>query len=102
MDVKATHTKHYISFVEHPNLLASQGFPPGWNFSSGELFLELFVHYYKRLTCCAKIAAPKVLHGLLAAGTDIWVCELSRKTLGQSYVPATVSVAHLLLAISNT
>ncbi|KAI0298890.1 glycosyltransferase family 22 protein [Russula brevipes] len=35
------------------------------------------------------IALPKVLHGLLAAGTDIWVRELSRKTLGQRYVPAT-------------
>ena len=46
-----------------------------------------------RLTHGKKIAAPKVLHGLMAAGTDIWVQELSRKTLGQSHVPATVSVA---------
>jgi hypothetical protein len=38
----------------------------------------------------------------MAAGTDIWVRELSRKALGQSYVPATVSLAYLLLAISNT
>jgi len=30
----------------------------------------------------------------MAAGTDVWVRELSRKTLGQSYVPATVSVSH--------
>ncbi|KAI0280018.1 glycosyltransferase family 22 protein [Russula aff. rugulosa BPL654] len=36
------------------------------------------------------IAAPKVLHGLMAAGTDIWIQELSRKTLGQSYVPITL------------
>jgi hypothetical protein len=38
MDVKATYTKHYIPRVEHPNLLATQSFPPGWNFSSGALF----------------------------------------------------------------
>lgn len=31
------------------------------------------------------------MHGLLAAGTDISVRELARKTLGQRYVPATVS-----------
>ena len=31
------------------------------------------------------------MHGLLAAGTDIWVREVARKTLGQRYVPATVS-----------
>jgi hypothetical protein len=30
------------------------------------------------------------MHGLLAAGTDIWVREVARKTLGQRYVPATV------------
>lgn len=57
---------------------------------------------YSRLTHGEKIAAPKVLHGLMAAGTDIWVRELSRRTLGQSYVPATVSVDHLLRAISYT
>jgi hypothetical protein len=61
-----------------------------------------FSDYPNRLTHGAKVAAPKVLHGLMAAGTDIWVRELSRKTLGQSYVPATVSVDYLLLAISNT
>ena len=56
---------------------------------------------HSRLTHETKIAAPKVLHGLMAAGTDIWVWELSRRTLGQSHVPATVSVDHLLRAISN-
>ncbi|KAI0306813.1 glycosyltransferase family 22 protein [Multifurca ochricompacta] len=35
------------------------------------------------------IAAPKVIHGILAAGTDIWVREIARKTLGPRYVPAT-------------
>jgi hypothetical protein len=30
------------------------------------------------------------MHGFLAAGTDIWVRELARKTFGQRYVPATV------------
>ena len=54
-----------------------------------------------RLTRGTKIAAPKVLHGLMAAGTDIWVWELSRRTLGQSHVPATVRVDHLFRAISD-
>jgi hypothetical protein len=43
-----------------------------------------------------KTAVPKVLYGLMAAGTDICVRELSRKTRkGQSYVPAIVSVSYL-------
>jgi GPI mannosyltransferase 3 len=42
-----------------------------------------------------KVVAPKVLHGLLASGTDIWARELSRKTLGLRHVPATVSMLHL-------
>ena len=49
-----------------------------------------------------KIAAPKLLHGVLAAGTDIWIRELSQKTLGQRHVPATVSMAHLRFAVSDT
>jgi phosphatidylinositol glycan class B len=64
--------------------------------------LFFFQNYHNRFPHGVKITAPKVLHGLMAAGTDIWVRELSRKTLGQSYVPATVRVAHLLLALSNT
>ncbi|KAA1469323.1 glycosyltransferase family 22 protein [Dentipellis sp. KUC8613] len=32
------------------------------------------------------VLAPKVLHGVLAAGTDIWLSELTRKVLGERYV----------------
>jgi hypothetical protein len=92
MDVKATYTIHFVSCAERPNLLATQNFPPGWNFSFGALVF-LFQNQYTHGT---KIAAPKVLHGLMAAGTDIWIRELSRKTLGQSYVPATVSMSYQL------
>ncbi|KAF8273654.1 glycosyltransferase family 22 protein [Lactarius quietus] len=48
------------------------------------------------------VAAPKAMHGLLAAGTDIWVREVARKTLGQRYVPATffLSLTALFHAIS--
>ena len=49
-----------------------------------------------------KITAPKVLHGLIAAGTDIWALELSQKVLGQRYVPATVRVPNSLLFVTNT
>ena len=35
------------------------------------------------------------MHGLLAAWTDISVREVARKTLGQKYVPATVSLVYL-------
>jgi len=50
-----------------------------------------FLHHSSKTTDGEKIAAPKFLHGLIAAGTDIWVIELSRRTLGERYVPATVS-----------
>jgi phosphatidylinositol glycan class B len=56
----------------------------------------LFSDYHNLFAHGTKIAAPKVLHGLMAAGTDIWVRELSRKTLGQSYEPATVSMSYQL------
>jgi len=55
-----------------------------------------FSDLYDQVIHAAKISAPKALYGLIAAGTDIWVRKLSGKTLGQGYVPATVSVAHLL------
>ena len=38
----------------------------------------------------AQISCPKILHGLLAAGTDIWLAELSRNVLGRDYVSTVV------------
>ncbi|KAF5358067.1 hypothetical protein D9756_001353 [Leucocoprinus leucothites] len=38
------------------------------------------------------ILLPKVLHGVFATGTDIWLCELARVTLGNDYV----STVHFL------
>jgi phosphatidylinositol glycan class B len=38
----------------------------------------------------AQISCPKILHGLLAAGTDIWLAELSRIVLGGDYVSTVV------------
>ncbi|KAF8077743.1 glycosyltransferase family 22 protein [Lyophyllum atratum] len=32
------------------------------------------------------IYSPRVLHGILAAGTDIWLCEITRRWLGSQYV----------------
>ncbi|KAF8226733.1 glycosyltransferase family 22 protein [Tricholoma matsutake] len=32
------------------------------------------------------INLPKVLHGTLAAATDVWVCELTRRVIGPQYV----------------
>ena len=41
-----------------------------------------------------QIVAPKVLHGCLAAGTDIYVRRLARNVLGERYVSAAVRVPH--------
>lgn len=49
-----------------------------------------------------KVVVPKVLHGLLASGTDIWARELSRKTVGLRHVPATVCMLHLHFPMSDT
>ena len=58
-----------------------------------------------RLPQSEKIAVPKVSYGLMAVGSDICVQELSRKALGQRYLPATASVSvsysTLLLAVSD-
>ena len=97
MDVKSTYTNHSVSCAEHPNLLATQNLQPGWNFSFGAFGLKpFFSDYHDQFAHGTKIAAPKVLHGVMAAGTDIGVRELSRRALGQSYVPATVSVSYQL------
>lgn len=37
-----------------------------------------------------QILLPRILHGCLAALTDIWLCELARVTLGGSYVSTAV------------
>ena len=37
-----------------------------------------------------QIWLPKVLHGALAALTDIWLCELTRKVIGERYVLTSV------------
>ncbi|KAG6335207.1 hypothetical protein ID866_3878 [Astraeus odoratus] len=34
----------------------------------------------------AVVIAPRLVHGLLASFTDIWVCELARKALNEAYV----------------
>ncbi len=99
MDIEPTHTQHLVSCIERPNLLATEGPPPRRNFSSGALVPQLFLDYLYKLTHGAKVAAPKVLHGLIAAGTDIWVLELSRRTLGERYVPATVRMPRLPLIV---
>ncbi|KIY43506.1 glycosyltransferase family 22 protein [Fistulina hepatica ATCC 64428] len=36
------------------------------------------------------IAGPRLLHGTIAALTDIWLCELTRRVLGQRYVPTAL------------
>lgn len=38
-----------------------------------------------------QIAGPKVLHGAFAAATDVWVCELTRRVLGERYASTAVS-----------
>ncbi|KIL69962.1 glycosyltransferase family 22 protein [Amanita muscaria Koide BX008] len=35
---------------------------------------------------CLLIACPKLLHGSLAALTDIWLCHLTQRVLGERYV----------------
>ncbi|KAF9469288.1 glycosyltransferase family 22 protein [Collybia nuda] len=32
------------------------------------------------------IACPKIMHGVFAAATDIWLCRLTRQVLGRQYV----------------
>lgn len=45
----------------------------------------------------AVVVAPRLIHGLLAALTDIWVCKLAREVLDESYVGA----AHFLSLTSS-
>ncbi|SJL00694.1 uncharacterized protein ARMOST_04007 [Armillaria ostoyae] len=36
------------------------------------------------------ITGPRILHGTLAAGTDIWICSLTRRTIGDRYVSTSL------------
>ncbi|EMD38465.1 glycosyltransferase family 22 protein [Gelatoporia subvermispora B] len=38
----------------------------------------------------ALIWGPKILHGILASGTDIWVCEIAQRVFGDRYVSTTM------------
>lgn len=38
-----------------------------------------------------QVWAPKVLHGVLASMTDIWLCSLTHRVLGERYVRIAVS-----------
>jgi GPI mannosyltransferase 3 len=53
------------------------------------LVSDFFVEKAK-LKLMAQILCPKILHGLLAAGTDIWLAKLSRIVLGRDYVSTVV------------
>ncbi len=101
MDVEATYTNYFVSRVEHPNLLAAQGSPLRWNFSSGTLvpFFRLLRSGHSRsadfcakgftwLDCCWNRYM-----GLEAFSEDAWpgLCTCYRKC-GPPY----------LLALSNT
>lgn len=47
------------------------------------------------LTFHAQILCPKVIHGLLAACTDIYLVELTRRTIGPRYISSAVSFPFL-------
>lgn len=39
-----------------------------------------------------KIWGPRLLHGMLAAATDIWLYKLSTRIVGQRYANVAVSI----------
>jgi len=58
------------------------------------------VPYFINLCLCSQhrqILGPKILHGLLAAGTDIWLCKLTRTVLGVDAVPLAVRFSDIRL-----
>lgn len=38
-----------------------------------------------------QICSPKILHGVFASATDIWICKLTHRILGRDYVATVVS-----------
>ena len=84
MGVKSL-TGAYPRFKNSPDFLYPRG---AFFWRAGPIRFSPF-----RLPQSEKIVVPEVLYGLMAAGTDVCDRELSRKTLGQSDVPATVSVS---------
>jgi phosphatidylinositol glycan class B len=58
--------------------------------------LLVCIHFLMRVTSYSyillcQVAGPKILHGTLAAVTDVWVCELTTRVIGEKYVSTTVS-----------
>ncbi|KAE9394099.1 glycosyltransferase family 22 protein, partial [Gymnopus androsaceus JB14] len=54
------------------------------------------LHDYGKLGDFLIVNSPRVLHGSLAALTDIWLCELTRRTIGERYVTSA-----LLLSLTS-
>lgn len=58
---------------------------------TGFWWVSFSQHVFDCPNLCAKILGPKVIHGLLAACTDIYLVELSRRTIGPRYISTAVS-----------
>ncbi|CAK5277612.1 unnamed protein product [Mycena citricolor] len=88
------YSQHIVSSSEHPNLLGTQmdwtrstrfvGYP-----ASGPLLSTRVFHR----TNVVQIAGPRVLHGCFAALTDIFLCRLTSKVLGDRYVSSALFVS---------
>jgi hypothetical protein len=92
MVVASTHQEFHISCAQCSHLLAVENncaFRVGnRRLAFGELLRQRVEKAKFKLM--AQISCPKILHGLLAAGTDIWLAELSRIVLGRDYVSTVV------------
>lgn len=42
-----------------------------------------------------QILSPRILHGVLAAATDIFLCRLTSRVIGARYVPVAVSISDI-------
>lgn len=49
-----------------------------------------------------QVIGPRLIHGLFAALTDIWVCSLARKVLNDAFVQPTVSSPRYLEVIFDS
>lgn len=103
MAVRESNQKYYLPRTELTSLLVSECYwsrPPqffgGSSFSGfvvGQLFLSLTT---------PQVALPRLLHGAVAAATDIWLCDLTRMALGNDYVSAAVRCEEWICFFMNS
>jgi len=93
---QAAYTQRTLSCVKCSCILGPEADATGhylaFAFGAYKLIYGRVTHLYISILF-RQIAGPKILHGTIAAATDVWVCKLTTRIIGEKYVSTAVSLS---------